>query len=52
MIETLRTAIGDAGYTATITLILGTLYAAIWFVFGGLWTIRMVRRGRLVIPPD
>lgn len=52
MIATMLTAIGDARYTATLTLILGALYAAVWFGLGGLWTIRMVRRGRLVIPPD
>lgn len=52
MIKAIWMAIGDAGYTATLTLVLGGLYAVIWFVFGWLWTIRMVRRGWLVIPPD
>lgn len=52
MIETILTAIGDARYTAALTLIVGGLYAGVWFALGGLWTIRMVRRGRLVIPPD
>lgn len=48
----LWTALSDAGHTATLTLILGALYAVIWFLLGGLWTIRQVRRGRLMIPPD
>jgi hypothetical protein len=38
--------------TLTLTLIVGSLYAIIWFGFGFLWTVRQVRRGRLVIPPD
>ena len=50
MIETLKQIVADPA--AGLTLYLGALYAAIWFVFGGLWTIRQVRRGRLVIPPD
>ncbi len=50
MIETLWTAIGDGGHAVSLTLIIGILYAAIWFLLGGLWAIRQVRRGRLLIP--
>ena len=51
MIETFPVVVSEAFlHASSLTLILGTLYAVIWFGFGFLWAVRQVRRGRLIVP--